>query len=104
MKVDLNPEANSNNELFYLSNNRAGAILDHMAIVCTKAVVNFDDYQRIAAVYDDIKYRVDIYKVLTEMLSIAETEDEKSYILFCAYTGIRSIDEAVLQQAEEEDD
>lgn len=98
MEINLNPLANSNNELFDVPYDRAKEILDHMAMVCHKAITNFGSYQRLGITPNGIKYRIDIHKILKEMLSIAESESEKNYILFCAYTGIERVDKTVLKQ------
>lgn len=103
MKIELNPEAASSNQLFNIEYDRAGHILNHLARVCSTAINNFEsEYQKFAILpaqdgKNDLMHRLDNYRILNEMLEIAETENEKNYILFCAYTGIENVDKVVFR-------
>lgn len=96
--VVLNDDGESNNELFFIDVDRAKEILDHMAEAGINAVNNFKEQYEIVAVVKlseenngELMHRLNVSKLLREMLSIAGNENEKNFILYSAHFAIEHI-------------
>lgn len=105
MQIKVNMESNSSYSLFNVDSERAELILNLMSVICNRAYTDFEANYSIHKVdkNGEITYQLAIGKIITEMVSIAETEDEKNYILYCAHTGIKRVSNALQEELEETD-
>ena len=93
MEIKFNHDAANNYELFGIDEERSDVILDHIAIVCSNAYEQFPDkYSTTETTIGNqtmlLGTRLDVAQVLEEMIAIAETDQEKFYIIFTAPIGI----------------
>lgn len=88
--VQLNMIANSPYSLFNLTHQRAEQILDALVELCGNVYQSFpnDEY---AMFNEDKSFSLNMGKVLEQMLSVANTQDEQNFILYSAHTGIESL-------------
>ena len=87
MEINLNAQAHTPYEMFNITDERSNFLLDHIAEVCAKAYEGFpNEYS--AHIDIENKDRLDIARILTEMLAPAANEDEKNYVLYVSHSGI----------------
>lgn len=107
--VDLNMNANSPFGLFNISGARADQIIDHITLVCERACEMYEDEYRVVELVTqpdgalESMQRLDTAKMLKEMLECANTEDEKNYVLYMAYTGINRVNYVLFAEQDEQE-
>lgn len=106
-QVLLNHKAESNYQLFFLEHDRAKEILDYLAEVCAIVIRNFHDQYRVVSVVKtknnttgELMHRLDVSKILQQMLSIAINDNEQNFILYSAFTGIDRVSKYVHNEME----
>lgn len=103
MKINVNLGSDSSFSMFNLEEGRAGLLLDLMSQICDRAYSNFETDYSIQKVQPsgDISLQLAIGKMVQEMVSLADTEDERNYILYCAHVGVSRVSDTLHEELEE---
>jgi len=87
MEINLNMQADTLYEMFNIQDERSNELLDCIATICSTAYETFPaDYS--VAISENGTHRLDIPRMLAEMIAATTNEYEKNYVLYIAQAGI----------------
>lgn len=102
MEINLNDHANTPYGTFNVSKERGNLLLEHIMQLCERAFDLLPQDYTVGELFgntaDDqkIMHRLDYARIIREMVEPAQNDDEKNYMLYLSYTGIKQLEKRLM--------